>query len=305
MQKLQNARSYKTLAQSRHIRLHELNRRVEPANALMCEPIHFEVRDTKNAFMQGNVGAVDHQLAQQQWHALKATFERCGYPVHTVEPIAGLEDMVFAANQVLPGVDSAAQPYVVAGQMAFPSRQREVPYYLSWFARNGYKILTLPEVDGNIPIFEGQGDAIWHPSRELLWIAYGNRTQESACDVVAALLQVPVFKLKLATKTFYHLDTAFSALDEETVMIYPSAFESEGLELIHHFFARVIELTEHDANNFAGNAVALRDKKVILQKGSTDACRQLRQAGFEPIELDSSEFMKSGGSFFCIKMLVY
>jgi N-dimethylarginine dimethylaminohydrolase len=111
--------------------------------------------------------------------------------------------------------------------------------------------------------------------------------------------------LKLATKTFYHLDTAFAALDEETVMIYPAAFEKEGLELIHHFFANVIELTENDANNFAGNAVALRGKKVILQKGSTDACRQLRQAGFEPIELDSSEFMKSGGSFFCIKMLVY
>jgi len=300
-----SARAYTNLAQTEHIRLHELNRRVEPAAALMCEPAYFEVRDSKNAFMQGNVGRVDHDLAKQQWNAVKATFERCGYPVHTVEPVAGLEDMVFAANQVLPGIDSSAQPYVVAGQMAFASRQREVPYYLSWFERNGYKILTLPEVDGKIPTFEGQGDAIWHPSRELLWIAFGNRTQESACDAVSELLSVPVLKLKLATKTFYHLDTAFSALDEETVMIYPAAFENEGLELIRHFFTNVIELTEKDAYNFAGNAVALRDKRVLLQKGSAEACRQLREAGFEPIELNSSEFMKSGGSLFCIKMLVY
>jgi len=299
------AKCYKTLAQAEHLRLHELNRRVEPSAALMCEPAYFEVRDTKNDFMRENVGAVDRQLALRQWQALISVFERCGYPVHTVDPVAGLEDMVFAANQVLPGIDLAGQPYVVAGQMAFASRQREVPHYLKWFESKGYKILTLPEIEGAIPKFEGQGDAVWHPARELLWVAYGNRTQERACDLLAELLQVPVIKLKLATKTFYHLDTAFCALDQETALIYPTAFETEGLKLIHHFFQRVIELSEPDAFNFAGNAVALRDRKVVLQKGSIDACRQLRKAGFEPIEVDSSEFMKSGGSVFCIKMLVY
>ena len=30
-----------------------------------------------------------------------------------------------------------------------------------------------------------------------------------------------------------------------------------------------------------------------------------RRAGFTPIEVDTSEFMKSGGSVFCLKVMIY
>jgi N-dimethylarginine dimethylaminohydrolase len=43
----------------------------------------------------------------------------------------------------------------------------------------------------------------------------------------------------------------------------------------------------------------------VLQKGSASACADLRRLGFKPVEVDTSEFMKSGGSVFCMKQVVY
>jgi N-dimethylarginine dimethylaminohydrolase len=155
-----------------------------------------------------------------------------------------------------------------------------------------------------VPGFEGHGDAIWHPGKQLLWLGYGNRTEARAGELLSTMLDVPVVMLQLATPTFYHLDTCFAALDQQTVLIYPRAFSDESLRLIKRFFANVIEVSEKDAFNFAGNAVALK-RNVILQKGSSETVRDLRLAGFQPIEVDTSEYMKSGGSAFCMKMMVY
>ncbi|HEY9772929.1 MAG TPA: arginine deiminase-related protein [Planktothrix sp.] len=305
----------RTFAQARELSLSDIEKQVDPTSILMCEPTCFDVKETKNAFMKGQVGKVDVALAQRQWFEVKSAFEKCGYPVHVVPAVDGFEDMVFAANQVLPGVKprfadggadgaAASAPYVVPARMAYQSRQREIPYYLDWFKQQKYEILPLCATTEAMPVFEGQGDAIWHPGHRLLWLGFGNRTEERSAPLLCQLLDVPVAMLRLTTATFYHLDTCFAALDENTVVIYPPAFDDESLRLIRHCFNRVIEVPESDAFNFACNCVAL-GHNVVLQKGSRQTCAQLESAGFNPVEVDTSEFMKSGGSVFCMKMMVY
>jgi N-dimethylarginine dimethylaminohydrolase len=114
----------------------------------------------------------------------------------------------------------------------------------------------------------------------------------------------PVVQLKLADPRFYHLDTCFFAINEWTVAIYEGAFDERGLALIRHFFKNVISVSEKEALNFALNAVAIKDD-IILQKGSPEFVAALKKYGFNAIEVDTSEFMKSGGSVFCMKMMVY
>ncbi len=279
----------------------DLAPRAVPSKILMCRPTYFDVRDAKNEFMANNIGGVDKAKAQQQWEELKETFGRCGFPVELIEPGQGLEDMVFTANQVLPALDRSEQPLVVLSHMTHESRRVEIPHFEKWFREENYQILHLPSDCGR---FEGQGDAIWHPERKLLWAGYGQRTDEFSCDAVGLLLDVPVIKLRLISSKFYHLDTAFCALSEDSVMIYPPAFDEAGLALIRHYFKNIIEVVESDANNFACNALAL-NRYVVLQKGSSRSCGSLRQLGFEPVEVETSEFMKSGGSVFCMKQMVY
>lgn len=289
------------------LNLNELPKRIEPGNVLMCPPTYFSVKEAQNPFMEGKVGTVDTELAMTQWQNLKDTYVEIGCEVKTIDAVEDLEDMVFAANQVLPGIDEAGKPFALLGEMRHEKRRMEVPWYRQWFLANGYKIIMLSDAlaaESNVPRFEAQGDAIWHPGRKLLWGGYGSRTDKEAYPVIHKLLNVPIVLLKLSDPRFYHLDTCFCAINEDTVMIYEGAFDSDGLALIKHLFKNVISVSEKDALNFALNAVAINGN-VILQKGSTNTVDALKQSGFTPIEVDTSEFMKSGGSVFCLKMMVY
>lgn len=288
-------------------KLKDFETHLDPTKVLMCPPTYFNVESVDNPFMQGNVGAVDKELAQKQWNDLKAVYESLGVEVKIIEPVEDLEDMVFAANQVLPGAYPNGRPFVILGEMRNEKRNQEVPWYRKWFQENNYHIIDIFDSKDNkkhSPCFEGQGDAIWHPGRKLLYCAFGPRTDVESATLLNMTLVSPVVQLKLADPRFYHLDTCFFAINEWTVAIYEGAFDERGLALIRHFFKNVISVSEKEALNFALNAVAIKDD-IILQKGSPEFVAALKTYGFNAIEVDTSEFMKSGGSVFCMKMMVY
>src|SRR4029079_14916981 len=126
------SRVVRTLAELEALDLGSVPDRPEPRRVLMCTPPHFDVVDVKNAFMEGNVGAVDREEARREWSELRAAFERAGHEVVTIEGEPGLEDMVCSANQVLPAMGTDGAPYVLLSKMRHESRRREVPYYRTW-----------------------------------------------------------------------------------------------------------------------------------------------------------------------------
>ncbi|HBV99796.1 MAG TPA: hypothetical protein DEF03_01230 [Bacteroidetes bacterium] len=86
-------------------------------------------------------------------------------------------------------------------------------------------------------------------------------------------------------------------------MIYPEAFTEDGRELIHSVFEQVLEIGHEDAmDRFALNAFCPNGRDVLIQKGSVDTISALHNAGFVTHEFDTSEFIKSGGSVFCMKL---
>jgi N-dimethylarginine dimethylaminohydrolase len=297
------ARLIHTVAELERLDVGGLPARPEPQRILMCTPEHFDVLEVKNPFMAGNVGKVDKARARAQWQELVAVFEAAGHEVLRIDGVPGLEDMVFAANQVLPGMGADERPWVLLSHMRHPSRRPEVPHFRAFFARRGYAIHELPPAAG---FFEGQGDAIWHPGVQLLWGGHGPRTSFSAWARVAATVGVPVITVELVHPSFYHFDTCFCVLAPDAVMICPDAFDAAGRALIERMFARVIEIDEAEAAQFfACNALSLDGRKVVLQRGARTTTARLRAEGFEPIEVETGEFLKSGGSVFCLKVMVY
>jgi N-dimethylarginine dimethylaminohydrolase len=285
--------------------LNAVGERREADAILMCEPTYFNVIDAKNPFMAKHIGSCDVALAKKQWSDLRSLYEKLGYKVHTLPAIEGIEDMVFAANQVLPGRRLDGTKYVVLSNMVHESRRREVPFYAKWFEKQGYEILRISPDANAGPRFEGQGDAIWHPRRNLLWGAYGFRTEKAAYERISELTGADVLLLQLVDSNLYHLDTALCPLDSDTALVAPYAFAPESMALIRTIFNTLIEIPQDEAmNNFAGNAIVL-GRNVVLQSGATRTCEMIRSAGYTPIEVDTSEFMKSGGSVFCLKVMVY
>ncbi len=275
-----------------------------PKDALMVTPKYFSVDYVINPHMTENVGRVDKMEAQNEWEVLKSTFQQIGITVHTIEGEEGLPDMVFCANQSLPFVDKDSNRHVVMSIMHADQRKDEVAYIEQWYRQNGYEIHYLDEKE--IDDFEGCGDAIWHTGKQLLWGGYGYRSSLKAYDTVSELFDVPVIALKLVDEAFYHLDTCFCVLDSQTVLIYPQAFDEEGLELINTLFDEVIHASKYEAEElFACNATCPDGRNVIIQQGCTDVNKKLRDAGFAVQEVSTYEFLKSGGSVFCMKMMVW
>lgn len=292
-----------TVAELEGFDLAALSNRREPRRVLMCTPEHFEVVDVKNPLMEGNVGRVDKERAATEWEAMRRTYETAGHEVLTIQGVAGLEDMVFAANQVLPGLGADGQLYVLLSRMRHPSRRREVPIYREWFERRGYKVFELTSEAG---YFEGQGDAIWHPGKQLLWGGHGPRTTLRAYEEVSGILGVPVITLALPHPNFYHLDTCFCVLSSDAALYFPGAFDAEGRALLAGMFHDLIEVSEGESTRwFACNAHALDGRTVIIQRGAFETVARLRAHGFHVIEVDTDEFLKSGGSVFCMKMMIY
>ncbi|WMJ72070.1 arginine deiminase family protein [Cytophagaceae bacterium ABcell3] len=288
----------------------QVSNRPEPARVLMTTPEFFDIVDVKNPHMEGQSGKLDKELAIKQWHQIKMAYKEL---VHRqvldayleIQGVEGCEDMVFAANQTFPWITKTGEKVVIMSKMRHPSRQKEVQYFEKYFQGHDYKVIHLKKTN----MFEGMGDAIPHYGKNLIYGGYGHRTDPVAYEEISELLDVPIVLLELVNDKFYHLDTCFIPLDENTVILCKEAFTEEGLAVINKLFSEVVEVPVEEAEKFFSlNAHIINldgAKTAILHKGSTVTKNALQKKGFEIKEVDTSEFIKSGGSVFCMKMMVY
>ncbi|WP_421773096.1 dimethylarginine dimethylaminohydrolase family protein [Gracilimonas sp.] len=282
----------------------ELDEMPAPQKVLLVKPTYFSVEYVINPHMEGNIGDVDKLAAQNEWEHLKAAYEELGLYVHEEEGQRGYPDMVFCANQSLPNITKDGKKEVIMSVMNSDQRKGEVPTIQKVYEDSSYEIVHL---DGDrFSSFEGMGDAIWHFKKRLLWGGYGYRSSKEVYDVISETFDTPVIALELIDERFYHLDTCLCILDSETALIYPKAFTDEGLELIHTLFTNVIEASKYEAEKlFACNATCPDGKNVFIQQGCVDVNHKLKESGFKVHEFSTYQFLKSGGSVFCMKMLLW
>ena len=287
----------------------QLPARKEPLSVLMCTPDYFEVVDIKNPYMKENLNNTNKEKARQQWNSLKNVYltlvaQNVLQQCLQLKGTEGCEDMVFAANQSFPWLSDDGKKLVVLSKMRHPSRLKEVKYFEEFYKKNGYQTLELK----NTKLFEGMGDTIPHPGKKLLYGGFGHRTEAKAYDEITQLLDVNIITLELINEKYYHLDTCFLPLGENTVLVCKSAFSKEAFSLIEKMFKNVIVAPENETEQFALNAhviVADKRKYAIIQKGLSATNAILQSEGFQVVETDTSEYMKSGGSVFCMKMMIY
>jgi N-dimethylarginine dimethylaminohydrolase len=273
---------------------------------LMCPPDYFNVVDQKNPYMSANA-TVNHAKARRQWKVLRTALEQCGCEVETIDPVKGLEDMVFAANQIFVGSPVANKDgygkFAVPSRMVYQSRQREVPFYEDWFRSRDYQIIDL---DFGDDFLEGHGDLLWHPGGSRVYAGYGFRSTLGGVEKFAAAMAkmgIEVVPLQLIDPYCYHLDTCFCPLNDGAVLIYPGAYSAEALESIHNLWPRVHLLTADEARAFMGNGIVCNGS-YITPRFTRPLETILRQEGLTALIVDTSEFEKAGGSVFCMKMFL-
>jgi len=280
-----------------------------PTRVLMIRPTAFNIEVAINVHMcdaEGRPHALDKDLALRQWEALRRTYERLGFAVLVLEGTDGLPDMTFAANQTLPYVDPEGKRRALLSNMADDVRHREVEDVAAFLEDLGYAPAPLlPRTPDTL--FEGMGDALWIPGRRFLVGGHGFRTRLTVYETVATRTGTSVAALELKNPKFYHLDTCLAVLNADTAIACLEAFTPEGQDLIRALFPRLIAvpLAEADAPGFACNAHCPDGRHVIIQEGCDATEKALTASGFVPVPVNTSEFIKSGGSVFCLKMMLY
>jgi len=275
-----------------------------PANVLMVRPTHYDIKYVINPHMSKNVGAVDKMQALNEWKHLFDGFAELSFNVNAIDGLMDLPDMVFCANQSLPYVDKDGRKGVLMSIMNSDFRKPEVKRIQKYFEDLDYEVQQLSGDQDKS--FEGMGDALWHFRKRLIWGGYGFRTTAGAYEEISEKVETPVIALELVDEKFYHLDTCMCMLNEHAVMIYADAFTKTGLEMIHKMFDTVIKASKYEAEKlFAANATCPDGKNVLIQQGCTDVNKKLRDAGFSVHEYSTYEFIKSGGSVFCMKLLYW
>lgn len=271
---------------------------------LMADAASFDVEYVINPHMAGNIGQVDKVRAREQWLALTEVYRSLGYEVHVIGAVEGLPDLVFTANQSFPGQRVDGSWVALQSHMHAEVRRPEEEVVADWYRARGATVLKMSRDQGFIP-FEGMGDAHWFPGRRLILGGHGFRTHRDIYPRIAEVFQVPVVALDLVDDRFYHLDTCLAPLDERTALFVPEAFRPDSIHLLNSLFERLVPVPPDEAAHLlACNGHCPDQRHFIVQQGAVHTRRLVEELGFEVIEVDTSEFLKSGGSVFCMKLMI-
>jgi len=265
---------------------------------LMCPPDYFTVEYAINPWMQqdNHIQTCDLDLAKHQWNTLYQTLQKqAGADIMLLDPVPGLPDLVFTANAAF-----VYGPQAIMANYKYPQRQAETPHCAQWFTQNGFDVTTLP--DGIK--FEGAGDAlIW---QDRVFAGYKTRTDLASHNWITAKTGLPVLSLELIDDKFYHIDVCICPLESGDFIYTPDAFDEYGLSVIEANIPanRRIPVTPDEANHFACNAVNVGNTVVFNQQTTPRLQNQLAQRSLNVLQLDMSEFIKSGGSCKCLTLRV-
>src|SRR5664279_803510 len=255
-----------------------------PKTVLMCRPEHFTVSYKINPWMEP-ANPTDTGVALRQWQTLYDTYQRLGFHVELIDPIAGLPDMVYAANV---GVILAGVAY--GARFHYPERAPAGPAYCEWFEARGLR------VGEHVLVNEGEGDLL--KVGETIFAGTGFRSDFASHAELARIYDREIVTLRLVNPSFYHLDTAFAVLDDAggpaSVAYLPRAFDDTSRSILERRFPDAVLATDQDAAVLGLNSFSDGRNVVIASKAETFA-RDLERRGYVPHGVDLSELLLGGG----------
>lgn len=258
----------------------------------MCRPSFYGVEYQINPWMNLSNRA-DKVKALEQWNNLVDRIIEHGGEVRLVKERPGLPDMVFTANA---GLAFPHGRMVVISNFKHSERKGEEEWFVQWFAEEGWAV-HYPDAP-----FEGAGDCLRFGDLELVG-GYGFRSDQTVYEEFIDPMVAPVgtVAVRLVDPRFYHLDTCFCPLRDKDYMVFPGAFDEEGISKIRLLGGNEITVPEEEAVRFACNSVQIGGT-VILPVGCPITVQLLAEAGYNAVPVDMSEFLKAGGACKCLTL---
>lgn len=256
---------------------------------VLCEPEYMEIKevinDVQKKYEDDNI---DQELAVKQHRNFEQALRNAGVEIIKLPPSKDHPEQVFTRD-----IGFTIGNHLFVSEMANPIRQGEEEVLAQWLNNNkiAYKNLSLHSIEG--------GDVIVDGNR--VFVGISDRTCKKAIqNLQKELPDYEIIPIPFNPK-YLHLDCVFNILSSEDALIFPEAFEPKIVNLLSSMY-HLIEVSETEQFSMGTNVLSIGQNRVLSLPINRDVNYQMKQHGYEVLEVDFSEIIKSGGSFRCCSM---
>jgi N-dimethylarginine dimethylaminohydrolase len=253
---------------------------------ILCEPKYMTIREVINSTQKHFVDEGIHiELAMEQHKQFVKTLKNYGVDVVLLPSFNKYPEQVFTRD-----IGFTLGHTIFVAEMANKVRQGEENILKEWLEDEEISYYNLIG-----DMIEG-GDVII--DQKTIYVGLSNRTNQNAVDHLQSLLLDFEIIAVPFTETYLHLDCVFNIISPHEALIFPNAMKQNEKEILASKYD-LIEVTEEEQFTLGTNILSIGDKKLFSLPVNKNVNNQLRLRGYEVIEVDITEIIKSGGSFRC------
>jgi N-dimethylarginine dimethylaminohydrolase len=256
---------------------------------LLCPPQFMEIKevinDVQKRYQKENI---DVEKAMQQHRQFVKALQENGVAVELIEPSKEYPEQVFTRD-----IGFAVEDTVFIGEMASTVRQGEETQLKNWL-----KSRHIPFQSPACSRLEG-GDVII--DQGTLYVGISSRTSKTAIqELQEKLPRFNVVPISFDEK-YLHLDCVFNILSPTEALIFPEALDAETVKMLAKRYT-LLSVNAEEQFALGTNVLSIGHRRVFSQPQNKQVNRLLKKRGFQVIEVDFSEIIKSGGAFRCCTM---
>ena len=255
----------------------------------LCEPQYMEIKEVINDVQKQYINDnIDRSLALSQHKQFEQTLKEAGIEVIKLKPSKDHPEQVFTRD-----IGFTLGNHLFISEMANPIRQGEEKVLAEWMKEHDitYKKLSNHSIEGGDVIVDGKR----------VFIGISHRTSQNAIqDLQSELPDFEIIPIPFNPK-YLHLDCVFNILSSKDALIYPDALDQETFEHLSSMY-HLIEVSEQEQFSMGTNVLSIGQNRVLSLPVNRGVNDQMRKHGYEVLEVDFSEIIKSGGSFRCCSM---
>jgi dimethylargininase len=226
---------------------------------------------------------IDLGLATAQWTEYVDTLERHGWQTIEVDPADDCPDAVFIEDAVVVFDDLAVVTWPGAA-----SRQPEITAAEAAAAAAGLEIARID------PTGTLDGGDVLKVGRDV-FVGVGGRTTPAAIAQLAMILSPrDWFVRPVPVHQVLHLKSAVTALPDGTVIGSPELVDDISQ------YERFLPVPEPAGSH----VVLLGDDRLLMSAGAPRSAALFQSMGYEPVEVDISEFEKLEGCVTCLSVRI-
>lgn len=258
---------------------------------ILCEPKYMTIQDTINETQKHyKKEGINVDRAMKQHRHFVGALKDQGIDVVLLSPLEKYPEQVFTRDI---GFTLGKKVYVA--EMAADIRQGEENLLKHWLEEQQipFSNLTGDRIEGGDVLIDGK----------TIYIGVSNRTFEEAIDHLRSLIHEFEIISVPFTDTYLHLDCVFNIISPEEALIFPGEIHGEKVKMLESRYD-LIKVSEEEQFTLGTNVLSIGNKKIFSLPINTNVNKELRSRGYEVIEVDITEIIKSGGAFRCCTMPV-